>query len=72
MAIESDTSNFEGGERTTMTIDERAKELRRKYLREWRAKNPDKMRKYAESYWARKAEKIEKELNNADNGENRA
>lgn len=37
--------------------EELAKELQRQYLREWRAKNPDKLRAYAKSYWQRKAEK---------------
>lgn len=36
-------------------IDERAKEMRRQYLREWRAKNPQKIRQYNENYWRRKA-----------------
>ena len=35
-------------------IEERAKEMRRQYLKEWRAKNPQKMRQYNENYWRRK------------------
>ncbi len=38
-------------------VTERAKELQREYLRNWRRKNPDKMKQYSESYWMRKAEK---------------
>lgn len=36
--------------------EERAKELQREYLRQWRKRNKDKMRKYATNYWLRKAE----------------
>ena len=39
---------------------DRAKELEREYLREWRRKNKDKMRQYGETYWLRKAEAEEK------------
>lgn len=44
-------------------VDERAKELQREYLREWRKRNKEKMRVYRENYWLkkhnRKGEKIE-------------
>ena len=33
-----------------------ARELQRQYLKAWRAKNKDKVRKYNEAYWERKAE----------------
>ncbi|NMA93000.1 MAG: phosphatase [Firmicutes bacterium] len=36
-------------------IIEKAKELRREYYREYRKKNPEKIRKHQEDYWARKA-----------------
>lgn len=39
---------------------DRAKELEREYLREWRRKNKDKVRQYRETYWRRKAEAEEK------------
>ena len=35
--------------------EERAKELQRQYLREWRKKNKDKMREYRKNYWMKKA-----------------
>ena len=34
-----------------------AKELRNAYLRDWRKKNPDKVKKQADEYWERKAAK---------------
>ena len=38
-----------------------AAEARRAYYRTWRAANKDKVRQYSESYWQRKAEKMERE-----------
>ena len=38
-----------------------AAEARNAYAREWRAKNPDKVRKNNANYWLRKAEKISME-----------
>ena len=35
----------------------RAKELQRQYLKEWRKRNKDKVRRYNEAYWLRKAQK---------------
>ncbi len=32
-----------------------AAEIRRDYLREWRRKNPEKVKKYNQEYWNRKA-----------------
>lgn len=44
-----------------------AKELRRLYIKEWRAKNKDRVKRYNEQYWERKAaqmnEQREKEVN---------
>ena len=36
-------------------MTEAAKEARRAYIREWRRKNPDKMRRYTETHWERVA-----------------
>lgn len=38
-------------------MSEEAKALRREYQRRWRAKNPQKIRAYAVSYWERKAQR---------------
>ena len=34
---------------------EKARELQREYLKQWRAKNKDKVRRYNQEYWKRKA-----------------
>ncbi len=39
------------------STDALARELQRQYLKEWRSKNPDKVRAYAAAYWKRKAER---------------
>lgn len=38
-----------------MNMTEAAREARRKYQREWNARNVDKRREYMARYWARKA-----------------
>lgn len=38
-----------------------AKEIRRKYMREWRKKNPEKVREYNRKHWERKAEQLQQE-----------
>ena len=42
-------------------ISERARLARNAYLREWRQKNRDKVRRYAESHWERIAARQERE-----------
>ncbi len=49
-------------------MDDRAKEARREYLREWRRKNPDKVKRTMERYWLKKAEEIRKAQAAADPG----
>ena len=39
-------------------ISEKAKEAQREYLREWRRKNPDKVREQNRRYWERKAQQM--------------
>lgn len=36
-------------------MTDKAKEARRAYKREWQRNHPDKVRKYQETYWNRKA-----------------
>ena len=48
----------------TTGMSEAAKEARRAYLREWRAKNKDRIRDYNARYWAKRAE-----LENKEGGE---
>ena len=40
------------------SAEEQAREIQRQYLREWRRKNKDKVRKYNEAYWRRKAQQM--------------
>ena len=42
-------------------ISEKAREAQRAYLREWRRKNPDKVKEQNRRYWERKAAKLEQE-----------
>jgi hypothetical protein len=43
---------------TEQEIQKIIKEERNKYAKEWRAKNPDKVKANNERYWLRKAEKL--------------
>lgn len=40
-----------------MTLEERAREERREYFRQWRAKNPDKVKENNRRYWEKRAAK---------------
>ena len=42
-------------------MEDKAREKRNEYLREWRKKNKDKVKKYNDTYWERKANISEKE-----------
>ena len=42
-------------------MENAAAEARRAYLREWRAKNKDRIRDYNARYWAKRAERENKE-----------
>lgn len=42
-------------------MDEKAKEARRAYKREWNRRNPDKVKEYQARYWARKAARMAQE-----------
>ena len=48
---------------TDEQIKELAREKQREYLREWRKRNPDKVREYNERYWRRRALRELKENN---------
>ncbi len=47
-------------------MTDKAKQIRAAYMKEWRAKNPDKERKYKERYWEKKAKSQRSEVNNND------
>ena len=42
-------------------LEDKATSLQRDYLREWRKRNPEKVRKYNREYWLRKAIKAKME-----------
>jgi hypothetical protein len=43
-----------------MTLNAEAKKVRAEYYKEWRKKNPDKVRANQDRYWQRKAEQQKK------------
>lgn len=45
----------------TNSISEAAKEARNAYLREWRKKNPERVKAIEARYWEKKAEKAMQE-----------
>ena len=47
-----------------MLADE-ARKLQRDYIRDWRRRNPDKVRKYNQDYWNRKVQQ-RKETDHAE------
>lgn len=51
-----------------MDLSKEAREARNKYMREWRRKNKDKVKKYQKDYWERQASnKGDKEVNKVIN-----
>jgi hypothetical protein len=51
--IKNESTNNQN--KSGLNYSEEAKEARRKYLREWRKKNPDKQKRYVQNYWQKKA-----------------
>ena len=47
-------------------ISDAAKMAQREYARQWRRKNPDKVRENNRRYWEKKAAQKKKEANNAE------
>ena len=47
-------------------LEELAREIQREYLREWRKRNPDKVKEYNERYWRKKALEMLKESKKKD------
>lgn len=48
-------------------MDERVRQVKREYYRNWRRANPDKVKEYQRRYWERKARQINP-TNLPDNG----
>ena len=46
---------------TKQTISEQGRQARTEYLRQWRRRNPERMRAYQMTYWERRAEKQKSE-----------
>lgn len=44
-----------------MALSEEARKARNKYMREWKKKNPDKVRRYNERMWEKKAKQLEEQ-----------
>lgn len=36
-------------------LNDKAKKMRKLYYKQWREKNPDKVRQYQQTYWLKKA-----------------
>lgn len=51
-------------------LDNAAREARNRYYREWRKKNPEKVKESNERYWAKKAAEIAAEEKEAGANEN--
>lgn len=57
-----------------MKKDEKSEQIRQArnaYLREWRSKNPDKVKAINDRYWAKRAEKIMGGKHHAENPHDR-
>lgn len=42
----------------TISLEEQARQLKLAYDREWRKKNPDKVRRYNQNRWLKKAQQL--------------
>lgn len=49
-------------------MESTALELRREYLRKWRAANKEKVKRYNATYWEKKAEERKKEQDSGKEG----
>ena len=45
-------------------MNEAAKAARRAYKRKWQRENPDKVKRYQENYWSKKAQEAAQENDN--------
>lgn len=51
-----------------MKLSQEAREAQRAYLREWRRRNPDKVKRHTKDFWERKARELQqKGANGHDN-----
>lgn len=68
VSSENDKENKEVSGMLDEDIKERVKEVRRAYYKEWRKKNPDKVKAHNQNYWAKQA--VKKESEATDKNEN--
>ena len=47
-----------------MALSKEARQARNEYMREWRRKNKDKIKKHQENYWEKKAKESQQEEEN--------
>ncbi len=52
-----------------MELSESAKKSRAEYFREWRKRNPDKVRENNRRYWERQAQKLQASEGRADDAQ---
>jgi|HigsolmetaGSP11D_1036233.scaffolds.fasta_scaffold00512_8 hypothetical protein len=57
MAMEINNLKLEENAVDEKTMEEKAREIRNQYYRDWRKKNPDKVRQYNQKRWLKKAQK---------------
>ena len=50
-----------------MNMNENAREAQRVYMREWRRRNPDKVREINQRYWMRRAERMKAKKGESEN-----
>lgn len=52
-------------------IEDMAREAQRQYLRQWRKRNPEKVKKYNREYWIRRVQKeqAQKDAEKSNKGE---
>lgn len=48
-------------------MTEEAKKAQAEYYRQWRKKHPEKVRKYNETYWKKRLQKMLEDNNNGEN-----
>lgn len=49
-----------------MEMTDQAREARREYMKQWRARNPDKTKEYARRFWDKKARETASERKKAE------
>ena len=53
---------------SAMALSPEARRIRAEYQKNWRRQNPGRHKRYVETYWERKAERMREQKENTDNG----